>query len=124
MANNNNLRHLGHFLFFCFFLFLFVYLMNNGGYFIGYFTYLHFKCYPPSQFPFCKPPVYTLLSPAFMRVLPYPPTHSCLTALVFTYTGVLNLHRTKGLPLPVMPDKATLCYICSWSHGYPLCTLW
>jgi hypothetical protein len=51
-----------------------------------------------------------------MRVLPYPPTHSCLTALVFTYTGALNLHRTKGLPSHWC-HKAILCYICNWSHG-------
>lgn len=25
--------------------------------FIGYFIHLHFKCYPPSQFSFSKPPI-------------------------------------------------------------------
>ena len=35
---------------------------------------------------------------ASMRVLPYPLTHSHLTALAFPYTGALSLHRTKGLP--------------------------
>jgi hypothetical protein len=33
-----------------FFLFLFYF-------FIGCFVYLHFKCYPPSQFPLPKPPI-------------------------------------------------------------------
>jgi hypothetical protein len=31
----------------------------------------------------------------------------------------LSLHRTKDSsspPPPLMPDKAILCYICSWSH--------
>ena len=40
----------------------------------GYFIYLHFKCYPLSRFPLCKPlphPPY----PASMRILPHPPTH-------------------------------------------------
>ena len=26
-------------------------------------------------------------------------------------------------PLPLMPDEAILCYICSWSHGFSLCKL-
>ena len=28
--------------------------------------------------------------------------------------------QDEGPPLSLMPDKAELCYICSWSHGYPL----
>ena len=43
--------------------------------------------------PYCIPPY-----PASMRVLPNPPTHSCLTALGFLYTGAPSLHRTQGLP--------------------------
>ena len=27
------------------------------SFFIGYFIYLHFKCYPPSQFPLYKSPI-------------------------------------------------------------------
>jgi hypothetical protein len=38
-----------------------------------------------------------LTSPASMRVLPYPPTHSHFTTLTFPYTGPSSLHRTKGL---------------------------
>jgi hypothetical protein len=45
------------------------------------------------------------------------PTHSCLTALAFPYTGESRLHWTKGVPpYPLMPDKAIVCYISSWSH--------
>ena len=58
-------------------------------FYIGYFIYLHFKCYPPFQLPLHKAPV-------SMRVLPHQPTHSCLSALAFPYLG--SLHRTKGLP--------------------------
>ena len=47
----------------------------------------------PLQTPNSIPPY-----PASMRVLPHPPTHSCLTALAFLYTGASSLHRTKGLP--------------------------
>ena len=53
---------------------------------------------------------------ASMRVLPYPPTHSHLTALAFPYTGASSLHRTKGPLLPLMSIKAILCYVCGWSH--------
>ena len=54
--------------------------------------------------------------PASMKVMPRPPTHSCLITLAFLYTRASSFHRTKDLPL--MPDKAILCYICSWSHGF------
>ena len=27
--------------------------------------------------------------------------------------------RDQGASLPLIPDKAILCYICSWSHGRP-----
>jgi hypothetical protein len=37
---------------------------------------------------------------------------------------VIEPPQDWGAPLPVMPDKAVLCYISSWSHGHPLCTLW
>jgi hypothetical protein len=37
-------------------------------------------------------------SPAFMRMLPHFPTHSCLSGLVFHYPGSSSLHRNKGLP--------------------------
>ena len=38
------------------------------------------------------------LYPPSMSVLSHPPTHSCLTAPAFLYTGTSSLHRTKGLP--------------------------
>ena len=44
--------------------------------------------------------------------------HSHLPVLVFPYTGVPSLHRTKELSSPIdAVDKAILCYICSWSNG-------
>jgi hypothetical protein len=39
---------------------------------------------------------------------------------------VIEPPQDQGTPLPVMPDKAILCYISSWSHGSPhpaMCTL-
>jgi hypothetical protein len=66
--------------------------------FIGYFLYLHFKCLllfkSPLQDPLSPPPH---PHPASMRVLPYPLTHSHLTALAFPYTGASNTIRPKGL---------------------------
>jgi hypothetical protein len=62
-------------------------------FFIGYFIYLHSKCYLPSQFPLRNP---LTLSPASMTVLPHLPTLSCLSILTFPYPG--RLHRTKGSP--------------------------
>jgi hypothetical protein len=35
--------------------------------------------------------------PASKRVRLHPPIHSCLTTLASPYTGVLSLHRIKGL---------------------------
>jgi hypothetical protein len=35
-------------------------------------------------------------TPASMRVLLQPPTHSCLPTLAFTYIGASRLHRTNG----------------------------
>ena len=48
-----------------------------------------------------------------MLLLPYTPTSPPRHSLIlgngpFTYQGLLLL---------LMPDKAILCYICSWSHG-------
>jgi hypothetical protein len=34
---------------------------------------------------------------ASMRMFTHPPTHSCLHALKFPYTGTLSLHRTESL---------------------------
>jgi hypothetical protein len=59
--------------------------------------YLLFKCYPPSRFAFCKPPIPFPFPHASMRVLPHPPTYSHLT-LAFHYAESSSLHRTKGLP--------------------------
>jgi len=50
------------------------------------------------QFPLYTHPILSPLTPASMKVLPQPPTHSCFTASAFSYTGASSLHRTKGLP--------------------------
>jgi hypothetical protein len=53
----------------------------------------------PSTNPLSHPP-----TPCFYKGAP-PPTHSHLTTLAFPYAGAWSLHRTKGPPLPLMPDN-------------------
>ena len=84
--------------------------------FINHFIHLHFKWYYPSWLPLHKLPIPPLLSPllfASMRVLFCSLTLSCLTPLTSPYAGASSLP-----PLPLMSDKAILCHICIWSHGY------
>jgi hypothetical protein len=42
-----------------------------------------------------------------------PPTHSCLTALAFLYTGASSLHRTKGLT----SQWCQIRPLCFFSHS-------
>jgi hypothetical protein len=55
---------------------------------------------------------------ASMRVLPHPPTHP-----LPPHCPGISLHwgiqpsQDQGPLLPLIPDKAILCYLCSWSHG-------
>jgi hypothetical protein len=66
-------------------------------FFIGYFVYLHFICYPLPSF-FSENPSSYVLSPASTRALPHSHAHSSPIALAFPYTGASSLHRTNGLP--------------------------
>jgi hypothetical protein len=80
-------------------------------FFIGYFTYI-------SNFiPFLSPPgnFYPILpAPASMRVFPYPPTHSYLPTLKFSYTEAsMKPSQDQGTLFPLMSDKAILCYMGS-----------
>jgi hypothetical protein len=65
---------------------------------------------PPSR----KPPIPSSLTLTgrthSSRVFLHPSTHSHLPAL--------NSLQDQGPLLLLMPDKAILCYICSWSHVY------
>ena len=44
--------------------------------------------------------------------------HSCLTVPSIPLCWLFELPQEQGAPLPLMPDKAILCYISSWSHGF------
>jgi len=41
-----------------------------------------------------------------------------LPDLRFPYTGGVQPWQDQRLLLPLVPNKAILCYICSWSHGF------
>jgi hypothetical protein len=79
------------------------------SFFIRYLLYLHLKCCLLSWFPLHKPPIpfpFTPCSSTHPHLLPGPgiPPH-----------WVTEPSQDQGL-LPLMTDKAILCYICSWSH--------
>jgi hypothetical protein len=65
-------------------------------------------------FPFPVSPLETPLShpPNRLLLCGCSPTH--LPALAFP--GIKS-SQDQGPLLPLMPDKAILCYICGWSHG-------
>jgi hypothetical protein len=55
--------------------------------------------------------------PASMSVLPLLSTHSCLTNPSIPLHWGIEPSQDQGPLLPLMPHKAILCYMCSWSHG-------
>jgi hypothetical protein len=90
------------FMFFCFWFFL--------PFLLDIFLYLYFKYYPLSWFPIQKPPS---LSPS-----PCSPSHP----LLLPGPGIplhwgIETSQDQGPLLPLMTDKAILCYIWGWSHG-------
>jgi hypothetical protein len=73
-----------------------------------------FQVSPPPENILSHPP-----SPCFYDDVPpsnhtFPPPTS-----LFPYTRAsIKPSWVQGPLLPMMHDKAILCYICSWSHGY------
>ena len=45
------------------------------------------------------------------------PTHSCFPIPGIPLHLGIKPSQDQGPLLPLMSNKATLCYICSWSHG-------
>jgi hypothetical protein len=80
--------------------------------FIGYFIYLHFKCYPIPSSP-SKNHLY--LSPSCLYE-GAPSTAHPLLPQCPSIPMSWEPPTDQGAPLPVMPDNAILCYISSWSH--------
>jgi len=91
--------------------------LNILTFFTGYFIYLHLKCYPLSQFPLQKSPI-TIPLPCFYEGTS-PPTHPLLLPRprIPLHWGI-EPFKDQGPLLPLMSDKAILCYICGWSQGF------
>jgi hypothetical protein len=90
---------------------------NKLYFFIGYFSLFTVQILSPFQV-FLSETFYKISpSPAFMRVLPHPPT------LVFLLChSLIPGHRIPSGPrasLPTDPNKAILCHICSLSPMAP-----
>ena len=76
--------------------------------------YSHFKCYPPSSFPLHKPHILSLFPLLLWGSSPInPPTSSPWHSYKLEHQAFTGPRAS----LPLLPDKAVLCYICSWSHG-------
>jgi hypothetical protein len=68
----------------------------------------------PSTNPLSPP-----LTPCLYEGAP-PPAHPLpLQCPSIPLCWVIESSQDQGLPLPLMPNKAILCYISSWSHGSP-----
>ena len=82
--------------------------------FIGYFLYLHFKCYSLSWSPPAPEIPYPISHPpASMRVFPHPTTYPLLPPSpgILIHWGI-KPSQDQGSLLPLMTNKAILCYIC------------
>jgi hypothetical protein len=89
--------------------------LKSTLFFIRYFIYLHFKIIPFPGFPLQKPPIPSSL---LLLLCGCSPTHPLLSPCpgIPLYWGI-EPSQDQGPLLPLMLDKATLCYICVWSHG-------
>jgi hypothetical protein len=70
-----------------------------------------------SSFPVSPQQTPSPTHPRFYENTP-PSTHPLLPHYpsIFLCWGI-EPSKDQGPSLPLMPDKAILCYICSWSHG-------
>jgi hypothetical protein len=83
---------------------------------VGGIVYLYFKYI--SQYPCPTQTHYPIPSPlASMRVIPHSSTQLLLPRPCIHLLWGIKHSQDQGPLLPLMPDKATLCYICGWSHG-------
>ena len=85
---------------------------------ICYFLYLHIKNVIP--FPSLPTPKLPIPSPCSCFYKGVPPTTHILPPPhpgIPLYWGI-EPSQDQGPLLPLMPDKAMLCYICGWSHWF------
>jgi hypothetical protein len=90
------------------------------SFFIGYFLYLYFKCFPLSRSHLQEKSQYH--SPVSMRVLTHPPTHSHLPALEFPYTGTSNPLWPKGLELLLTTNECREILTAPFHSSYKKCS--
>jgi hypothetical protein len=81
---------------------------------MGYFIHFHFQYYPLSWFPLQKPLIPSLF-PCFYESAPHPHSPSPCPGIPLSW-GIKPSNYQVPL-LPLIPNKAILSYICSWSHG-------
>ena len=93
---SSNWNHSIFSFFFYFLLNIFIIYISNVSPFPGF----------PSEKPLSYPP--TSFSPTHLLQLPYPG--------IPLYWGIEPSQDQRPL-LPLMSNRATLCYICSWNHG-------
>jgi hypothetical protein len=81
--------------------------------FLGFCTHTHTHTHTHSEAPSDIPPPH-----ASMRVFPHSPTHPLLPphSWIPLHWGI-EPSQDQGPLLPLMPDKAILCYICDWNPG-------
>jgi hypothetical protein len=79
-------------------------------FFITYFLYLHFKCYPFSWFPLQNP-----LIPFPLPLITNPPTPVSCSSIPLHWG--IEPSQDQGPLLSLIFHKAILCYISVWSLG-------
>jgi len=92
---------------------------------IGYFIYLHFKCYLLPLFPHQKLPIpFPLLLLLWRCSSNHLSIPSLLQALAFPYSGASSLNITKAISSHWCPTMPSYAYIWGWIHGSFIHTLW
>ena len=100
------------------FLFLFCYLISILVFFKSIILFVYISNVIPLLGYPSTHPSHPILPPLCLYEGAPPPTHPLLP-----HCSSIPLHwgikppQDQGAPLPLMPDKVILCYICSWSHG-------
>jgi hypothetical protein len=98
-------------------------LYKNSYLFYWLFYLFTFQMLFPFQVSFHSP-LSSVPSPCFYEGAPLP-THPLLPQQPsIPLSWVIKPPQDQEDSLPVKPDKAILCYISIWRHGYPLYTLW
>lgn len=90
-----------------------------------FYLYFILFCYFPSQFSPHKPPS-PPTHPACMRVLPYPPTHSCLTTPSTPLPWGIQPSHDQGFHLPLMLNIHVEPYVLFgwWFSSWELWGVW